>query len=763
MNIAQEHLSVINTDLQESTALMETVRTFLESSRYPVSRLEFAHFTSQVRGRTVGLRDIGWAPLVTSEERAGFEAAVRKSGFPNFYVREFNSKGESLVAEDRPQYFPILFADAPGGVSPVMGLDIGFDPARNIVIKRAIATGRPSATTPLTLVSVPRPGGGVMSYEPVIRTEPADTNITGRLAGLVFGAFDIQAMVENIILNRRHLSDIGIYIFNPARPVGDRLIYWRDGRPSTGKAPAEADLRARTHWEGEISIIDQKWGAIFVPAVDGDGVLLSSQAIMSLLVGLILTAMVSGYLVVSIRRTGQLEALTISLGASTQALRLKAEAIEHLAQHDALTGLPNRRAFFRQIENAIGRAARANAVCAVLVIDLDRFKPINDIHGHAVGDLVLKEVAARLQAHTRAGDTLARFGGDEFAAIVACDDHLNTVGILAARLIERLSQPIVVGDVTVEVGASIGIAFYPQDGTLPAELLHAADLAMYQSKRQGRGRHTHFEKSIDIEVLNRGVLVAEVRNALANFEIHPYFQPIVQLGSNTLVGFEILARWHHPERGIIMPAAFIPIAESSGLLPELTFQLLRKACAIAKTWPGVLFLALNISPSQLKSPDLAQELIAILDDANISTDRLEIEVTETALVEDMQSAETALRAIQGAGIRVALDDFGTGYSSLALLQKLPFDKIKIDRTFVTSMGTNSSSAKIVDAIVGLGSSFNVCITAEGIDNPDTLRDLTALGVQLGQGYYIGRPAPDADVFLAGLKRAPSEISSALAV
>ncbi len=420
------------------------------------------------------------------------------------------------------------------------------------------------------------------------------------------------------------------------------------------------------------------------------------------------------------------------------------ELIRHHAEHDALTGLANRRRFYERVEEHLARTDHPGF--AVLLIDLDRFKPVNDAFGHTTGDAVLCEIASRLEAVVRKGDAVARLGGDEFAIITRSKGSpAETASRLASRIIAAVKRPIIVGDRAIEVGASIGIAQCPTDGQSAETLLHAADVAMYRGKREGRGTFRFFEHRMDAEIREQAALEADLRRAVAKGEIEPYYQPLMSLADRRLLGFEILARWDHPERGFIPPDEFIPLAEKLGLISELTYSILRTAGRDAKTWPPHLTLSLNISPVQLSDSMLPIELLAILNEVGFPPGRLEIEITENALVSDIESAKAILTSFQNLGMKVALDDFGTGYSSLQHLRELHFDKLKIDRSFVQSMLSNPESAKIVNAILGLAKSLGLPTTAEGIENAEVLHEIVESGAEFGQGYYFGRAVPAAEV------------------
>ncbi len=412
--------------------------------------------------------------------------------------------------------------------------------------------------------------------------------------------------------------------------------------------------------------------------------------------------------------------------------------IEALARHDVLTGLPNRRMLAEEMDKALARMDRASGVCAVMVIDLDRFKPVNDIYGHPTGDAVLCEIGDRFNRILRRSETLSRLGGDEFAVIAEFDSETDGPTKLAERLVQVASQPIHVESVVVEVGATIGVALAPSDGSDPESLLRAADIAMYRGKREGRGCVRFFEENMEAELRSRVQLEVELRAAIAAGEIKPHYQPIVSVTDQKLLGFEALARWHHPQKGLLMPELFIRIADEIGLMPELTYGLLRTACRDAKNWPEHLSLAINISPSQLKDTGLPVHLLSILVEEGFLPERLEVEITEDALVADMDQARVILKSLQNIGIHIALDDFGTGYSSLYHLRELHFDRIKIDRSFIQSLFENKENGKIVSAIIDMGKSLGLPTTAEGVEEPEHWRKLVELGCENAQGFLFGK-------------------------
>lgn len=420
-----------------------------------------------------------------------------------------------------------------------------------------------------------------------------------------------------------------------------------------------------------------------------------------------------------------------------------------LARHDPLTGLVNRRVLEQDLQASLVKIEGTASECAVFVIDLDRFKPINDTHGHAVGDAVLIAVAKRLKAVVHGNGTVARMGGDEFACVIPYVSGDDLPARIATQIVREMSEPVQVGVTRVETSASIGIARAPRDGLIAGELLHGADLAMYEGKGEKRGSYRFFHAEMDHKVRERTTLESELRCAVAKGDIVPHFQPVIDLVENRIIGFEALARWPHPTRGLVPPDTFIPLAEDIGVIHEITFAMLRRACTAAREWPGEVWLAVNISPLQLKDSWLASRLLGILSETGFPGRRLVVEVTENAVIEDTLAARDIFTSLQNAGVRIALDDFGKGYSSLHHLRELNFDHLKIDQSFIHSMDS-PDSAKIVSAVTGLGKSMGMPVTAEGVETLAEAEALRELGCDHAQGYLFGK-AIDAAATLALLR------------
>lgn len=429
--------------------------------------------------------------------------------------------------------------------------------------------------------------------------------------------------------------------------------------------------------------------------------------------------------------------------------RRKAEELARiLAETDPLTGCLNRRSIGPATDRLIEAAREHGEVVAFVMLDIDNFKMINDLNGHAAGDAILKETAQRIAAALPERGLLARLGGDEFACVVGFNPrHPERIDHLCGTLIDSIKRPSVAGGHTLEATASVGVTrsdITDPGRSEPADaqtLMHMADIAMYQAKKQGRNRYFWFEPSMESELRFRGELESGIRAGIPAGEFVPFYEQQIDLESGEVVGFEMLARWNSPKLGMVSPDVFIPIAEEIGVIADLSECVIRQALQDAKHWNPKLTLSVNISPIQLRDPWFAQKLLKMLVEANFPPSRLEIEITESSLHENLGVVRTLIGSLKNQGIQVSLDDFGTGYSSLSQLRSLPFDRLKIDRSFVTSLPDNPDSATIIQAIAALAEGLGMPITAEGIETKEVLNAIRAYGKFKGQGYLYGRPEP----------------------
>jgi diguanylate cyclase (GGDEF)-like protein len=420
--------------------------------------------------------------------------------------------------------------------------------------------------------------------------------------------------------------------------------------------------------------------------------------------------------------------------------RLAEERIAHMARHDALTDLPNRVLLRERLEHELKRVKRGENL-AVLCLDLDHFKSVNDTLGHPIGDELLKLVADRLRGCTREPDTIARLGGDEFAIIMTQMHQPTDASILARRIRESIVRPYQVDGHQIVSDISIGISIAPIDGAEPDQLLKNADMALYDAKADGRGTYRFFEAEMDKRMKERRDLEMDLRQALTNNQFALHYQPLVNLQTNEITAFEALLRWNHPAKGLISPADFVPIAEETGLIVSIGEWVLRTACKETANWPNHVKVAVNLSPAQLKSKSLMPMVMSALADSGMQANRLQLEITETLLMQNTFATLATLHQLRKLGVQIAMDDFGTGYSSLSYLRSFPFDKIKIDRSFIQDLSKGAEPRAIVHAVTGLAKCLNMISTAEGVETQQQLDTLQAVGCTEMQGYLFSRARP----------------------
>jgi diguanylate cyclase (GGDEF)-like protein/PAS domain S-box-containing protein len=413
--------------------------------------------------------------------------------------------------------------------------------------------------------------------------------------------------------------------------------------------------------------------------------------------------------------------------------------IEFLSRHDALTGLPNRVRLQEFLEGTLQTVSMAGPPLVLLSLDLDRFKPVNDLLGHAAGDQVLNEVSGRLAECVRHGDLVARVGGDEFVLILTDAQSADDVETLCRRLIEAIETPVLIDEQEIFISASIGIAMAPTDATQAPELLRYADIALYEAKASGRSTWRFYAGDMNARIIERRRLESDLRFAIKHGELRLHFQPRFSLDDGKMVGAEALVRWQHPQRGLIPPDTFIPIAEETGLILPLSDWVMATALGYAAQWPEHLFVSVNLSPVEFKRGNLTARIQHVLEGADIEPSRVEVEITEGVMLDDAVGALDVMRSLKKLGVRIAMDDFGTGYSSLSYLRTFPFDGLKIDRSFLSRLGQSEDDRAIIQAIVGLGRALSLTVTAEGIETAEHLRLLRAVSCDEGQGYFLSRP------------------------
>ena len=440
--------------------------------------------------------------------------------------------------------------------------------------------------------------------------------------------------------------------------------------------------------------------------------------------------------------------IVLSLRILQQRKRME-DRVNHMAFHDELTSLPNRLMLSQRLDQALSRHRRAGSRLALLFLDLDRFKVINDSLGHETGDVLLRQVADRLRAHSREGDTIARMGGDEFVVLIENSGNLSDISARAQRLVEQLSAPYLLGSNDCHVTVSIGVSVFPTDGSDAPALLKAADVAMYRAKDTGRDSYQFYSAAMNVHTVERLELEFDLRHALERNEFLLHYQPKVEVATGMITGIEALLRWDHPRRGLISPMDFIPLAEETGLIASIGEWVLATACARTKEWQDQGFaklgVAVNLSARQFADPMLLPKLTSIIRRSGLDPSSLELEITESLVMSQGGSAVAVLQQLKSLGVRIAIDDFGTGYSSLAYLKRFPIDTLKVDRSFIRDIPADSGDKQITRAIIAMAHSLRLRVVAEGVETADQLRFLRKERCDTVQGYYLHRPLPEAEV------------------
>jgi diguanylate cyclase (GGDEF)-like protein len=723
--VAATELIVMQSGINEYLSRLVTLRTLFESANEDVTRSEFEVFCGRLFENHPGILRVGWAPRVNRKERADYEAAAVNDGIVGYQIRSFKADGTGAQASQSKEYFPVFFSTEPK-TSAVYGLDYSTDPMRWATLERARDNDAVAALPTKLVYDLKGGTHGVLISVPVYVKGTSRTTISDRrrnLAGYVVGIFDLAQLLQSIRTATAASSDIAINAYPPdlGRSAGPQYRSVPDYStvPQTPQSMQAFAIGPR--WSGALRIGDANWQVQAIPAAGGRLTTRYDRALIVLTAGLIITAFVVGYLGLASRNSRQ--------------LALANQRVLELANTDILTGLPNRAFFLEQLEEAVSHEA-----FSILMLDLDRFKNVNDSLGHAAGDALLRQVAHRLKSALRETDTLARLGGDEFAIIQAGHDDQRTDSInLATRISKLIAEPFPLPGHEVEIGTSIGIAISPEHGSDQEQLLKKADLALYRSKSAGRNGITLYDEAMSAELEARNTLESDLRDAIARCHFEVHYQPFFDVQTDYRRGLEALVRWRHPTRGLIPPDQFIPLAEETGLIVPLGEWVLRRACDDATSWPADIKVAVNLSPVQLKQADLFDVIQSALRSSGLPPERLEIELTESVLLERAVENHALMQRLKSIGISLALDDFGTGYSSLSCLTAFPFDKIKIDKSFIGNLTKLHKSSAIISSIVTLARGLNLSVTAEGVETSEQFERLKTLGVNFAQGYLLGRP------------------------
>jgi diguanylate cyclase (GGDEF)-like protein len=730
--VAETQAIVMQNGLNGYLSRLMTLRTLFESANEEVTRSEFEVFGRRLFENDPGILRVSWAPRIRQKERADYEAAAVSDGVVSYQIKSLAADGSLSTAPPRNEYFPVYFSTEPK-TSKSYGLDFLSDPTRWGVLERA-RDNDAVAVLPTKLFYDQKGGThGVLVDVPVYVKGTSRTTIADRrrnLAGYVVGIFDLAQLLQSVRTVTAASSAIVIRVYPPGldRRTGPEHFPVPDYSSTPQTSQSTQAFATGPHWSGILRIGDANWQVQAMPAADGRLTTHYDRALIVLAAGLIITVFLVVYLGLASRNSRQ--------------LALANRRVLELAQTDILTGLPNRAFFLEQLEAVDSRVRQHGGTFSILMLDLDRFKNVNDSLGHAAGDALLRQAALRLKSTLRSSDVLARLGGDEFAIIQAeCDDQRNDSINLAARISKLFTKPFPLPGHQVEVGTSIGIALAPENGSNQEQLLKKADLALYRSKSAGRNCFTLYDEAMSAELEARNTLESDLRDAIARCQFELHYQPFFDVQTGHRQGLEALVRWRHPTRGLVPPDQFIPLAEETGLIVPLGEWILRRACDDATSWPADIKVAVNLSPVQFKQAELFDIIQSALQNSGLPPQRLEIELTESVLLERAAENLAFMERLKSIGVSLALDDFGTGYSSLSCLTAFPFDKIKIDKSFIGNLTTRQKSSAIVASIATLARGLDMSVTAEGVETREQFDTLRMLGVNFAQGFLLGRPVP----------------------
>ena len=728
---AATELIEMQNGVNEYLSRLVTLRTLFESANEDITRSEFEVFGGRLFENHPGILRVGWVPKVNRKERADYEATAVSDGIPGYRIKSLAADGAVAPAPDSNFYFPVFFSTE-AKTSMVYGLDYSTDPVRWASLQRARDNDAVAVLPTRLYHDLKGDTHGVMASAPVYVKGTSRTTIADRrrnLAGFVVGIFDLEHLLQSIWTGTAASSGIVINAYPPGLDGNAEHQPVPDFSSAPPTAQSKRAFAEEPRWSGTLRIGDANWQVQAIPAPGGRLTARYDRALTVLTAGIVITAFLAVYLGLASRHSRQ--------------LALANRRVLELAQTDILTGLPNR-AFFLEQLGAIGSHGRRHNEDAfsILMLDLDRFKNVNDSLGHAAGDGLLREVAFRLKSALRDTDVLARLGGDEFAIIQAGRLDLRAGSIdLATRISKLIAEPFQLPGHQVEIGTSIGIAIAPEHGNDQEQLLKKADLALYRSKSAGRNCFTLYDEAMSAELEARNTLEGDLRYSIASCQFELHYQPFFDVQTGRRRGLEALVRWRHPIKGLIPPDQFIPLAEETGLIVPLGEWIIRQACDDAISWSADTKVAVNLSPVQFKQAELFDIIESALHKSGLPPERLEIEITESVLLERAAENHAFMERLRSIGVSLALDDFGTGYSSLSYLTTFPFDKIKIDKSFIGNLSKSHTSSAIISSIVTLARGLDMSVTAEGVETAEQLERLRTLGVNFAQGYLLGRPLP----------------------
>ena len=710
--VAEAQAILVQNGVNEYVSRLTALRTRFESANDDITRSEYQTFSARLFEAHRGMLRLAWLPRIKRKERGEYEAAAITDGVPAFRIKSFP---DGTVAPESDEYYPVYFSTE-AKTSPVYGLDYWSIPDHRAVLEQSRDYDMIGALrTRQNLINQNERPNAVMIGIPVYAKGTSRTTVADRrrnLTGFIIGVFDLPMLLQAVRTNNPNSSALAINLLPPERVINASGV-------DPQRWPADPNI-----WSTTLRIGDADW--VFQAAPAGGALMTThNRALAFYAAGIATTLFFAVYLVLSSRNARQ--------------LALANRRLLELAQTDALTGLANRAFFLEEMERINDEKGGR---FTVFLLDLDRFKNVNDSLGHGAGDELLVQVAQRLRSQLREEDVLARLGGDEFALIQAgFSDQRASATELAQRITRLIAEPFQISGQRVEIGTSIGISLAPQHGRDQEHLLKKADLALYRSKSAGRSCYTMYDDVMSAELEARNTLEGDLRDAIAQCQFEVHYQPFYDAETRQRRGVEALVRWRHPVKGLVPPDKFIPLAEATGLIVPLGEWIIGRACDDATSWPDDIKVAVNLSPVQFKQAELFDVIQSALARSGLDPKRLEIEITESVLLERAAENESFIDKLKGIGISLALDDFGTGYSSLRSLTAFPFNKIKIDKSFIANLSVREESAAVISSVVTLARGLGIQITAEGVETEEQLRHLCTLGVNFAQGYLLGRPMP----------------------
>jgi diguanylate cyclase (GGDEF)-like protein len=733
---------VLQNGINGYLANLSALRALFESAPAAVGEQEFLTFSDRLLRDHSAILSLSWVPLIRNEERAAHEQAARQAAGEDYRIRSVSEDGTLDPSPAAAEYFPVYYTTEKIRTHLVRGLNLADGGIRQQPLEKARDGGMLAASQEFTLQSGTGDRIGFFVVLPIYKRGLPHNSIEERrrnLVGFVQGVFQIDTMIAATLRGIRIPADY--YVFSSEAGSSTRPIYTSLLKPSGEPLAASrrANIDTAFHWSGKVAVADRQWEMIAVP--EQRSILVHPRAWIILIAGLCLTGVVFSFMWQSNRHTRKLAEAN--------------ETITELARTDPLTALANRRVFQDRMAAAFEKAKCSGEPFAVLYIDLDHFKDFNDLMGHPAGDALLVQVGKRLLAEAGDADCVARFGGDEFAILQANVGAEGASEALAEKIVAALNERSMLEGHAARISASIGVSRYVEELDGPDAMLMQADLALYRAKDAGRNRACIHDKVFDQLACDRVILGRELMAAIESGGLALHYQPQVDIESGRIVGLEALVRWNHVQRGPISPALFIPIAEKTGSIVDLGKWVFDEACRQTRVWqdegidaPSV---AVNVSAIQCKRPELEQDIVASLTRWKIAPGRIELELTESVLMEATQHHRAIIARLRTLGLRLAIDDFGTGYSSLNYLTNFPVDRIKIAQELIFNCTTEIRCAAVVRAAIHLAEELDTEVLAEGVENAEHARFLSSNGCKFAQGYFFSRPvdAAQATALLRG--------------